>query len=209
MGMMNAQERRESVVRAAVTEFARQGFHGTSTEAIARRVGVSQPYLFRLFSNKKAIFVAASLRALDDTCRVLEDATRGLRGEKALRAVTDAYTRLAAEHPETLLMQLQTYLTVAAAEAADDREFGRTVRAGWARLWKTVHLPLGAEADTTAVLAHGILISALTAMGFPPEHTVRQAGRLPVLPPPHPAERAGARDRRTGAPVGRYGFGEE
>jgi len=58
MVRMSAEERRESVVRAAMSEFAHGGYHGTSTEAIARRVGVSQPYLFRLFPNKQAIFLA-------------------------------------------------------------------------------------------------------------------------------------------------------
>ena len=64
---MSAEERRESVVRAAVTEFARTGYHGTSTEAIARRVGVSQPYLFRLFPGKQALFRAAAERCFDRT----------------------------------------------------------------------------------------------------------------------------------------------
>ena len=43
---MPAEERREGVIVAAATEFAAGGYAGTSTAAIARRVGVSQPYLF-------------------------------------------------------------------------------------------------------------------------------------------------------------------
>jgi AcrR family transcriptional regulator len=58
MGRISAQERRESVIRAAIAEFAITGYHGTTTAAIARRVGVTQPYLFRLFPDKKAIFHA-------------------------------------------------------------------------------------------------------------------------------------------------------
>ena len=63
MVRMSAAERRESVIRAAMSEFARGGYSGTSTEVIANRVGVSQPYLFRLFPGKKAIFLAAVERA--------------------------------------------------------------------------------------------------------------------------------------------------
>ncbi|WP_406530887.1 helix-turn-helix domain-containing protein, partial [Streptomyces sp. I8-5] len=59
MARMSAEERRESVIRAAITEFARGGYSATSTEAIAKRVGVSQPYLFRLFPSKQAMFLAA------------------------------------------------------------------------------------------------------------------------------------------------------
>ncbi len=140
---MSAQERRESVIRAATSEFARGGYYGTSTESIARRVGVSQPYLFRLFPNKKALFLAVAERCLEDTVRTFAEASEGLEGEEALRAMANAYTEVIAERPERLLMQMQMYVAVAAAEQQGDREFGETVRAGWMRLWETVHLPLG------------------------------------------------------------------
>lgn len=79
---MSAEDRRESAVRAAVTEFARSGYNGTSTEAIARRVGVSQPYLFRLFPNKQELFLAASERCLDDTRAMFLRAAEGLEGRR-------------------------------------------------------------------------------------------------------------------------------
>ncbi|MEU2062140.1 helix-turn-helix domain-containing protein [Streptomyces sp. NPDC013455] len=175
MVRMSAEERRESVIRAAIAEFARKGYYGTSTEVIAKRVGVSQPYLFRLFPGKKAIFAAASLRCVEDTCRVFAEAADGLHGEEALHAMANAYVRLITEHPEKLQMQMQTYITVAAAEAEGDHEFGTAVRAAWMRLWDTVHLPLGADDnETTTFLAYGMLINTLAAMGFPPEHRVWQ-----------------------------------
>jgi len=170
---MSAEERRESVIRAAITEFAQNGYHGTSTEAIAKRVGVSQPYLFRLFPGKKAIFLAAAQRCLEDMRRLFQEAAGDLKGEDALHAMADAYTRLLAEEPERLQMQLQTYVAVAAAEAAGDHEFGEMVRRGWMDLWDTVHLPLGADVnETTTFLAYGMLVNTLTAMGFPPGHRV-------------------------------------
>ncbi|MGW2016021.1 TetR/AcrR family transcriptional regulator [Streptomyces sp. NPDC001927] len=187
MARMSAEERRESVIRAAMSEFSRGGYYGTSTEAIAKRVGVSQPYLFRLFPGKKAIFLAASERCIADTIKVFADAADGLSGEEAMRAMANAYTRIIAEDPDRLLMQMQVYATVAAAEAAGDHEFGEAVRAGWMELWETVHLALGAEVtETTTFLAYGMLINTLVAMGFPPEHRVweglypsaRSLGRL-------------------------------
>ncbi|WP_338484397.1 TetR/AcrR family transcriptional regulator [Streptomyces sp. SCSIO 75703] len=173
MVRMSAEERRESVIRAATSEFARGGYHGTSTEAIAKRVGVSQPYLFRLFPGKKAIFLAAAERCLEDTRRVFEEASDGLRGEEALQAMAAAYTRLITERPEQLQMQLQVYVTVAAAEAAGDHEFGEMVRTRWMELWDAVHLPLGGDtAETTSFMAFGMLINTLAGMGFPPGHRV-------------------------------------
>lgn len=182
MARMSAEERRESVVRAAMTEFARGGYYGTSTEAIAKRVGVSQPYLFRLFPGKKAIFLAAAERCVEDTIRMFEEASEGVEGEEALHAMGDAYRRVVSEEPERLMMQMQMYLAVAAAEQEGDREFGEAVRTGWTRLWDTVHLPLGADVQqTTTFMAYGMLINCLVAMGFPPDHRV-WAGMEPAEP---------------------------
>ena len=48
-----ADERRDAIIVAALHEFAQGGYSGTSTESIARAVGVSQPYLFQLFGTKR------------------------------------------------------------------------------------------------------------------------------------------------------------
>ncbi|MFG2792226.1 TetR/AcrR family transcriptional regulator [Streptomyces sp. NPDC048419] len=169
MGRISAQERRESVIRAAIALFAIAGYHGTSTAAIARRVGVTQPYLFRLFPDKKAIFVAALTRSMEDTRLAFEGAADGVEGgELALQAMTNAYVQLISTRPETLLMQMQGYVTVAAAEAQGDDLIGEVVRAGWMRMRETVHLPLGADTDETArFFACGMLGNTLTAMGLP------------------------------------------
>lgn len=170
---MSADERRESVIRAAIAEFARAGYNGTSTAVIAKRVGVSQPYLFRLFPNKQAIFLAASSRCLADTRRVFAEAAEGLEGEDALTAMAAAYQRLIADDPEKLLMQMQMYVAVAAAEATGDHRFGEQVRAGWLELWDETHLHLGADVgETTTFLAYGMLVNVLVSMGFPADHRI-------------------------------------
>jgi AcrR family transcriptional regulator len=69
---MPAAERREMVLEAAVAEFGVHGLAGTSTENVARQAGISQPYLFRLFPTKKALFLALVERCF----RRVEDATR-------------------------------------------------------------------------------------------------------------------------------------
>lgn len=71
------------------------------------------------------------------------------------------------------MMQMQMYLAVAAAEQEGDEEFGASVRAGWLRLWDTVHLVLGADVnETTTFMAYGMLINCLSAMGFPAGHRI-------------------------------------
>ena len=76
-----AEARREDLLAAAVEEFARAGFHGASTDAIARRAGISQPYLFRLFGSKKDLYLASVRRCFRRTLEVMQEAAEGLRGE--------------------------------------------------------------------------------------------------------------------------------
>src|SRR5580658_3340871 len=101
---MPAAERRELVLDAAVAEFAVHGMAGTSTEDVARRAGISQPYLFRLFPTKKALFielVGRCFQRVKDTFTVAAD---GLTGEEALVAMGDAYELLLEDRT---LLQLQ------------------------------------------------------------------------------------------------------
>ena len=58
MARKSAEVRREEIVGIALRHFAEGGYHGTSTEAIAREAGISQPYLFRLFRTKRELFLA-------------------------------------------------------------------------------------------------------------------------------------------------------
>ncbi|MEU1160506.1 helix-turn-helix domain-containing protein [Streptomyces sp. NPDC005921] len=169
MGGASARERRENVIRAAIAEFAIAGYRGTTTAAIAERVGVSQPYLFRLFPDKRAIFVAALVRSAEDTRLAFERAADGVEGgERARQVMADAYARLISTRPETLLMQMQGYLAVAAAEAQGDDLIGEVVRAGWMSVWEAVHLALGADGEKTAgFFACGMLGNTLTAIGLP------------------------------------------
>ncbi|WNI17229.1 TetR/AcrR family transcriptional regulator [Actinacidiphila sp. ITFR-21] len=171
MVRMSAQDRRQSVIRAAMSEFAHGGYKGTSTEAIARRVGVSQPYLFRLFPNKQAIFLAAAEYCMDTTREALTAAADKVPAEERLEAMGRAYQELIHDDPERLLMQMQTYVAVASSEAAGDPGFGEAVRERWQALWDAVHLELGADVDeTTEFLAYGMLINTLVSLGFPADH---------------------------------------
>src|SRR4051795_11316451 len=88
-----ADERRDEVLDAAVAEFAQSGLHGTSTERIAQRVGLSQPYLFRLFGTKKQIFVEAIERCFAETLELFQEASAGVPREEALDAIGKAYVK--------------------------------------------------------------------------------------------------------------------
>ena len=56
-----ATERRRSILDAALTILSKKGYAGMTTAEVARKVGVSEPILYRHFSSKRAL-----LRALLD-----------------------------------------------------------------------------------------------------------------------------------------------
>src|SRR5688572_29031049 len=105
---MTADERRAAVLEVAREEFARSGFHGTSTERIAQRAGVSQPYLFRLFGTKKHLFLACVRAGFDTVLETFERASNGLAGEEALLAMGESYVELL-EDRTLLQAQMQAY----------------------------------------------------------------------------------------------------
>src|SRR5579863_1280875 len=119
---MPAAERRELVLDAAVTEFAVHGLAGTSTEDVARRAGISQPYLFRLFPTKKALFLALVDRCFQRVRDTFTAAAGDLTGEEALMAMADSYEGLL-EDRTLLLLQMQAYA------ACDDPEIRTATQA--------------------------------------------------------------------------------
>jgi AcrR family transcriptional regulator len=159
---MSAEQRRDHVIRAAQKEFGRFGYEGASTAAIAKRVGVSQPYLFRLFPSKKAIFLDTIDVCFDDLEQMFEAAAGELTGEEALAAMGRAYNELLDER-ERLQMQLQTWAT-----ACHDEEIRAKTRQRWGRLWQLVERLSGADQQRVMqFLAGGMLLNVFAALELP------------------------------------------
>src|SRR5919202_579741 len=98
---VSADERREAILEATLVEFAERGWHGMSTEAVARRVGISQPYVFRLFGTKKELTKATIERCLRGTLDMFRTAAAGLSGRAVFEAIGEAY-RQRLENPTYL-----------------------------------------------------------------------------------------------------------
>src|SRR5713101_3679036 len=154
-----AEERREAVLKAAAEAFARSGLHGTSTEEIATAAGISQPYLFRLFGTKRALYVATVERCMAETLEIFRTASRGLRGEDALRAMGRAYGELVISDRTRLLGQLQAYA------ACDDPEVRAAMRHGYGELFRFVEAVADVPNETvTHWFATGMLLNVIAAM---------------------------------------------
>jgi AcrR family transcriptional regulator len=156
---MTAPERRTAVLAAAITEFARSGYAGTSTDAIATRAGISQPYLFRLFGTKKDLFVATYELVADRIIGAMTRAGLGLEGEEVLAAMGEAYVELL-QDPELLQVQLHGF-----AAAPGDPDIAASCRRTFEVLWHLVHerthLP---DEELRRFFSMGMMLNVMSAI---------------------------------------------
>ena len=154
-----AAERREAILQEALVEFADKGLAGASTDAIARRAGISQPYLFRLFGTKKELFIATTERCLRETLEMFRDAAAGLSGEAALEAIGETYMRSITEEPVRLRGQMQSYA------ACEDPDVRAVVRKGYGELVEYVERVSGLPPQRIVrFFAKGMLLNVIASM---------------------------------------------
>jgi AcrR family transcriptional regulator len=160
-----AEERRETILEAATIEFAAKGLHGTSTEDVARRAGISQPYVFRLFGTKKSLFAETCRRCMREVRDAIAKGAEGRTGADALAAMGDAYIELLAADPNMLTLQMHMYA------ASGEPEIRAVARDGYGELVRFVEAASGLSGEpVTRFFAKGMLINVVAAMG------VRNAG---------------------------------
>jgi AcrR family transcriptional regulator len=153
-----ADERREEILEVALVEFGEHGLDGTSTDTIARKAGISQPYLFRLFGTKKELYLETVRRCLAQTLELFEQATEGREGEEALNAIGEAYRGLLKDRSR-LRAQMQAYAD------CDDDDVREVVRDGFGRLVEHVESISGADQDRIRdFFAFGMLLNVFASM---------------------------------------------
>jgi AcrR family transcriptional regulator len=151
--------RREEILDAAFAVFAEQGLHGASTEEIARRAGISQPYVFRLFGTKKELYIAGVARCYRQTLEIFQRAAEGKRGQEALAAIGRAYRELLDTDQSYLRAQMQSYA------ACDDAEICEVVRNGYGDLVTYVERVSGEPPEVVAhFFAKGMLLNVMASM---------------------------------------------
>ncbi len=102
-----AELKRDSIVRAAAQCFNRSGFHGTSMDDVAARLGVTKPALYRYVTNKHELLFASFNLAMDSSLVNLDRGEReGTTGLEKMRIaivgyLSDLIGRLG--HPVVLL----------------------------------------------------------------------------------------------------------
>lgn len=169
-----ADERRGEILEAALTEFAEHGFEGASTDTIAKRAGISQPYLFRLFGTKKQLFIAAVNLAMTDALGRLRESAGDLRGAAAVDALIRTLRDWLRDDRRRLRVQAQF------VAACADPEIREATRGGVADLVAFVSELGGAPDDVSRFVSSATLASSLAMMDLP-DDTEPWASRLAQL----------------------------
>jgi AcrR family transcriptional regulator len=158
-----AEERREQVIAAAVSEFAARGLEAATTSDIAKRAGISQAYVFRLFASKRELFLAALDSCFARVERRFRDAAAEAPAgdpEARLKVLGNAYAELLVNR-ELLLLQLQGYA------ASEDEEVRLHVRTRFLALWSLVARLSGADGQAVqGFFAHGMLMNVAAALDY-------------------------------------------
>lgn len=155
---MSAAERREQLLGLAAEEFAAAGLAGASTEALARRAGITQAYVFRLFGTKKALFLAVVERAFERMVDGMVAAANSAHGLDAVAAMGRFYDQALSDRTG-LLVQLQAFA------ACGDAEVREAVRGQVGRMWTTVAERSGLPpVAVKTFLAYGMLLNTAAAL---------------------------------------------
>jgi AcrR family transcriptional regulator len=158
----SAEERREQVLAAAVHEFAEHGYHAAPTAAIAERAGISQPYIYALFPNKKVLFLAVQ-SLVGDRVRGAFAASwvRRPTPAESLRALGEGYRAVMADR-NLLRCQLQGYA------ATSDPEIREHMRELYMRNFDELVALTGFDGTTVArFIATGLLLNVGDALELP------------------------------------------
>jgi AcrR family transcriptional regulator len=142
--------RREQILDAADAVFAQAGFHATSMDAIAERVGVGKPVLYRHFGSKERLYGAVLDRAGEELVQRLAAVADEPTPRQQLQAGVVAFFGFVDEHREAWLVLHREANAVgeAAARLHDLRE----------RIAATVSALIAPHSsDRAAAVAHGIV----------------------------------------------------
>jgi AcrR family transcriptional regulator len=152
-----ADVRREEILEAAMAEFALGGLHGTSTEDIARRAGISQPYLFRLFGTKKELFLETIRRGFRHVLQLFQEAAAANRENNVILSMGRAYGDDRRDRSR-LMFQMQAYA------ACEDPDVRKVVREEYAAIYRFVDSVAPTEEAAIDFFRAGALINVAAAM---------------------------------------------
>ncbi len=177
---MKAPARRELILEAATGVFGERGFHGTTTDMVARAAGVSQPYVVRMFGTKENLFLEVLERALERLLgafrsAVEENRIAGVENSLQMDALTGcigrAYVDLLSDRG--LLLSLMHAFVM-----GSDPVIGPAARDGFLRVNSYLREELGFSAEATSqFLAGGMLINTMVGIRMADDYATEPGAR--------------------------------
>ncbi|MFH5206842.1 TetR/AcrR family transcriptional regulator [Antrihabitans sp. NCIMB 15449] len=164
---MSAPERRELILAAASRAFAVGGYAGTSTDAVAREAGVSQPYVVRMFGSKVELFLEVFRRAGDAIMAAFDAELDKLEADphhdEIWDALASAYSELVTDR-DLLLVMMHGFTGGAVPE------IGAQARECMSAIYQQLIRRTGCTPERAReFIAQGMLLNVLLAMQAP-EH---------------------------------------
>ncbi|MGK2933212.1 MAG: TetR/AcrR family transcriptional regulator [Solirubrobacterales bacterium] len=155
-------ERRADVIDAALVEFGKCGFDGTTTSMIAERAGIQQPYIYALFENKRDLFLACQEALYERMMAIFKGAVEEEDSPyERLRKMGIAYLALLRDEA-----WIQCHLQILAASGHADLQ--PQIRDAFIGTFAQIEEMTGATPEEVAhFFASGVLINAMGAMDVP------------------------------------------
>ena len=168
-------ERRREAIRPVAETFAELGYRRTTTAVLAERCGLQEVALYRLWPDKKAMFVAAIEFVGDNTERIWQ----GLVAEdrpvgKAAKVAASGAERLLAHEAKHLGEFGFHRILFAGFSETDDDDVRAALKAVYARLLRRIAELVEAHRDSGAA---GLPPAAMTAWALVGLGTATNLGR--------------------------------
>jgi len=155
----SAEVRREEILAVGIRHFAAGGYHGTSTDAIAREAGISQPYLFRLFRTKRELFLACVDRSNERILAVFRRVAAEAAPDERLHQMGKAYVDELLPDRHAILMQMQGYVATTDPEVQDHvRDCFRSI------VSEVTELSGATPEEVWEFFSHGMLLNVTAAL---------------------------------------------
>ena len=155
-----AEERREEILDAAVTEFAAHGLRGASVEDMAEKVGVSQSLCLPAVRNQEGSF---SRRCRTRSWTVLDTFQEGASaGHNNLETLGQSYS-LEFFRREEMMLLLQGFA------ASEDPEVKEAMVSGFVEIWRFVQEATRAsDKEVWNFMSDGMMLTVDAAIGLMP-----------------------------------------
>jgi AcrR family transcriptional regulator len=167
----NPPSRREELLSAATTLFRDRGYHAVSMEDIGAQAGIAGPSIYRYFSGKAEILVAAGYRMADRLTLAADRAAESASGpEDALAKLVRSYVDIVLRSDNLMMLYTDPVVDLPDRDARELRRLQRSYVARWVRL--LCEVSPGLDTPAARIIVHAAL-TIVNDLGRTPRVTSR------------------------------------